>query len=157
VSSRADQVLDLYRVARMEDQLGFYDKRRTEFHRAHGELLVVSAVLLGATSTASALAGVEIRGKLVWAIFAAILPALSTAVAAYGALFAFERQAKLYGDAVRNLGLLEEPDLSHAADHGDAGEAVTKYVEQVERVFRDEQSQWGQLATEPQPSEAKPG
>ena len=155
--SRAAQLLDLYRVARLDDQLRFYEKRRTEFDRAHGELLVASAVLLGATSTVSALAGVEIRGKLVWAIFAAILPAISTALAAYGALFAFERQAKLYGDAVRNLGLLEEPDLSNAANHRDAGDAVTKYVARVEKVFRDEQSQWGQLATEPQPGEMKPG
>lgn len=150
MSSRADQILELYRVERVQDQLRYYENRRMQFERAHGQLLVASAVLLGATSTVSALAGTEIPGKLGWAALAAILPALATTLVAYGALFAFERHAKLYADAERNLGLLEEPDLSRAADD-QAEEAVTKYVEQVEKIFRDEQAQWGQLAAEPQP------
>ena len=95
MSSRAEQVLQVYRAARLDDQLRYYEKRRAEYERAHGELLIASAVLLGLTSTASALAGIDIGGKIVWAILAAILPALSTALAAYGGLFAFDRQAKL--------------------------------------------------------------
>jgi SMODS and SLOG-associating 2TM effector domain 1 len=152
VSSRADQVLALYKAARVQDQIGFYQTRRGQFERAHGQLLVASAVLLGVTSTVSALAGASIEGKQIWAALAAILPAISTALAAYGALFGFDRYAKLYTDAVRNLGLLEEPDLSHATD---AEAAVRTYVEQVEKVFRDEQAQWGQLASEVQPDDAK--
>ncbi|MGZ4314452.1 MAG: SLATT domain-containing protein [Gaiellaceae bacterium] len=154
MSSRAAQVLAVYRAARVEDQIGFYKKRRGQFERAHGQLLIASAVLLGVTSTVSALAGASIEGKLVWAALATILPAISTALVAYGALFAFDRHAKLYADAVRNLGLLEEPDLSHATD---ADEAVRTYVEEVEKVLRDEQSQWGQLASEAQPNDAKTG
>jgi hypothetical protein len=152
VSSRADQFLDLYRAARVHDQLRYYEKRRTQFERAYSQLLVASAVLLGVTSTVSALAGTNIAGKSVWAVLATILPALSTALVAYGALFAFDRHAKLYADAARNLSLLEEPDLTRAPD---AEEAVTRYVEQVEKIFRDEQSQWGQLASEPQTAEEK--
>jgi hypothetical protein len=152
VSSRADQILAVYRSARVEDQIGFYEKRRGQFERAHGQLLVASAVLLGVTSTVSALAGASIEGKLVWAALAAILPAISTALVAYGALFGFDRYAKLYADAVRNLGLLEKPDLSRATD---ADDAVRRYVEQAEKVFRDEQAQWGQLASEAQPDDAK--
>ena len=155
MSSRADQVLDLYRSARLEDQLGYYQNRRTQFERAHGQLLIASAVLLGAASTVSALAGAEIEGKLVWAVMAAILPVISTAFVAYGALFAFDRHAKLYADAARNLGLLEQPDLSRPGD-GPAEESVTRYVEQVEKVFRAEQAQWGQLASETEAAWAKP-
>lgn len=150
MSSRADQILELYRVERLQAQLRFHENRRTQFERAHGQLLVASAVLLGATSTVSALAGTEIPGKLGWAVLAAILPALATTLAAYGALFGFVRHAKLYADAERNLDLLEEPDLSRAAGD-EAEEAVTTFVEQVEKIFRDEQAQWGQLAVEPQP------
>ena len=91
------------------------------------------------------------------AVLAAILPALATALAAYGALFAFDRHAKLYADAVRNLGGLEEPDLATAGDDREAEEALTRYVEQVEKIFRDEQSQWGQLAAEPKPGPAASG
>jgi hypothetical protein len=155
VSSRADQVLELYRAARLRDQLGYYENRRTQFERAHSQLLIASAVLLGTTSTVSALAGADIEGKLVWAVLAAILPALATALVAYGALFAFDRHAKLFADASRNLSLLEEPDLSHATNR-QAEEAVTNYVAQVEKIFRDEQSQWGQLASEAQTVESRP-
>lgn len=151
MSSRADQILELYQVERLRDQLRFYENRRTQFERAHSQLLVAAAVLLGATSTASALAGTEIPGKLGWAVLAAILPAFATTLTAYGSLFAFVRHAKLYGDAERNLRLLERPNLSLAADDDEADEAVTKYVEQVEKILRDEQAQWGQLANEPEP------
>jgi SMODS and SLOG-associating 2TM effector domain 1 len=148
VSSRADQLLELYRDARVQDQLRYYGSRRTQFDRAHGQLLIASAVLLGATSTVAALSGTEIPGKVGWAALAAIIPAVATMLAAYGALFAFERNAKLYGDAERNLGLLEEPNVS-LPDDDQAEEAVRKYVEQVEKILSDEQAQWGQLAAEP--------
>jgi hypothetical protein len=152
VSTRPAEVLDLYSAARVEDQRRYYKRRRSEFERAHGQVLILSAVLLGATSTVSGLAGVDIRGKLVWAILAAVLPALSTALAAYGGLFAFERLAKLYGDAVHNLGLIDAPDVSGLTDDR-AEEAVRTYVEQVEKVFETEQAQWGQLAAERPPAE----
>jgi len=156
VSSRAEQVLQVYRAARLDDQLRYYGKRRAEYERAHGELLIASAVLLGLTSTASALAGIDIGGKIVWAILAAILPALSTALAAYGGLFAFDRQAKLFTDAVRNLRLLEEPELSQMRDEQQADTALRQYVQQVEEVFRSEQAQWGQLGAESMPKDDKP-
>lgn len=150
MTSRAEQVLELYREARVRDQLRYYEGRRAAFTRAYGQLLVVSAVLLGATSTVSALAGTEIAGKVVWAVLAAVLPAVSTALAAYGTLFGFDRHAKLYDDAVRSLDRLDEPDLAQAAD---ADTAVTSYIAQVEDVLRSEQSQWGQLVSERRPGE----
>jgi hypothetical protein len=157
VSSRAEQVLDVYRDARVRDQLAYYENRRTQFERAHGQLLIVSAVLLGATSTVSALAGASIQGSAAWAAAAAILPAISTALVAYGALFAFERYAKLYGDAAKNLSLLVEPDLAKAADERGAEAAVRSYVEQSEKILGDEQAQWGQLTTQPEQTDSKPG
>ena len=153
--SRADQFLDVYRKARLQDQLGYYDNRRKKYERAHGELLVASAILLGITSTASALAGTQIHGRLAWAVAAAILPTLSTALAAYGGLFAFERNAKLYRDALRNLTMIDEPNLSRIVDEREAATALAMYVEQVENVFRSEQAQWGQLTAEHKQAEDK--
>jgi hypothetical protein len=155
LSTRHAEILDLYSTARVEDQRRYYKKRRSEFERAHGELLVLSAVLLGATATVSGLTGVDIGGKLVWAVLAAVLPALATALTAYGSLFAFERHAKLYGDAVRNLELIAAPELSGLTAERKAEAAVRMYVEQVEKVFETEQAQWGQLAAE-RPASGKP-
>src|SRR5262249_48487321 len=126
VGSRADQGLALYRSGRLGGQLRYYEAPRTQVERAGGPLLLLSAVLLGATSTVSALAGAPIEGTLVWAALAAILPAVSTALVAYGALFGFERYAKLYADAARNLGLLEALDLSGLAEE-EADAEVTKF------------------------------
>jgi len=42
--------------------------------------------------------------KPVWSILAVAFPVLSTSVSAYNAFYAFERQAKLYGDADMWLG-----------------------------------------------------
>jgi hypothetical protein len=38
-----------------------------------------------------------------WSALAAILPAISTALAAYVGLYAFEQQSKIYGDAARRV------------------------------------------------------
>lgn len=157
MSTRPEQVLDMYGTSRIEDQRRYYERRRSEFDRAHGQLLLLSAVLLGATSTVSGLAGVDIGAKLVFAILAAVLPALSTALTAYGGLFAFERHAKLYGDAAHNLGIIDAPEPAGLNE-----EAVRTYVEQIEKVFETEQAQWGQLAAErsaagPHPQVSGPG
>jgi hypothetical protein len=52
----------------------------------------------------------------VWAVLAAVLPALTTALAAFAGLYAFERIGKLYGDAAKNLRRVEAPRFSDATD-----------------------------------------
>ena len=96
------------------------------------------------------IAGLDVTGKLVWAILAAILPAVTTVLSAYEGLYAFERIAKLYRDAARNLRRVEAPDLSRAVDEA---AAVARYVDEVERVFTNERGQWGQLAVEAPPEQ----
>jgi hypothetical protein len=91
------------------------------------------------------IAGLDVPGKLVWAILAAVLPAITTALAAYEGLYAFARVSKLYADAARNLRLLEAPRLAGTAEDQ---AAITAYVAQVEEIFRRERSQWGQLSIE---------
>jgi hypothetical protein len=98
---------------------------------------------------------VSVSGQEVFAILAAILPAFSTALAAYAALYAFDRHTKLYTDAARSLRRMEAPDLKRATT-SEASELIALYVDQVEQVFRTEQGQWGQLASEAQPSEGGP-
>lgn len=73
-----------------------------------------------------------------FAILAVALPALSTALAGYGALYAFEQQRKLYLDALRAL---READTVEPA-----GPAA--YAEAVEEILAREQAQWGQVVGE---------
>lgn len=155
MTSREAQFLAVYRAARVDDQVRYYRGRREQFERAHGQILALSALLLGLSSTVALLAGVSVSGQEVFAILAAILPALSTALGAYGALYAFDRHTKLYTDAVRSLRRLEAPNLERAKAE-EAPELIAEYVGQVEQVFRTEQGQWGQLASEARPSEGEP-
>lgn len=138
----ADRLVAFYRRCRLEDQLGFYKNRCEEFRSAASQLATVSAVVLGLTTVASILAGIEWGGKTAFSILAIALPALSTALAGYGALYAFEQQRKLYLDA---LHALRQADTVEPA-----GPAA--YAEAVEEILAREQAQWGQVVGEIKPT-----
>jgi hypothetical protein len=145
MTGRARQFVDVYRAARVEDQRNYYLRRANEFEAAQQQLLLVSSLVFGISGAVGLIAGLDVPGKLLWAILAAILPAITTALAAYQGLYAFDRIAKLYGDAARNLRLVSAPRLSDSADES---AAVAAYVSQVEAIFRRERGQWGQLVAE---------
>jgi SMODS and SLOG-associating 2TM effector domain 1 len=140
-------LFELYARSRHEDQLRYYRGRVSVYERALAQLGFCSAIVLVGASTAAALAGNGVANVHVWAVLAVVLPALATVLAAYGALFGFEQQAKLYTDAATALqrAKRDAPDVEHAT-HPD--EALRGYVEQVEEILRREQAQWGQFASE---------
>lgn len=146
MSSRQEQFLEVYRVARVEDQRGYHERAAARAEAAHRQVLLVTALLSGVTSAVALLAGLDISGKLVWAVLAAVFPATTTVLSAYNGLYAFERVAKLSHDAGRNLRRVQPPRPGHA----DRQAAVTGYVRDVERILEKERGQWGQLAVEQQ-------
>ena len=137
----------LYRAARVEDQVDYYRRTSAEYDRAGAQSVALSAVLLSLTTLAGILAGLEVSAKMGWAIAAAVIPAVATALAAYDAIFGFERVSKLYADAMRSLRFIEEPDLTGIDDEAEAAE-VAAYAAAVEAVLLKEQAQWGQLTAE---------
>ncbi|HET7486942.1 MAG TPA: SLATT domain-containing protein [Acidimicrobiales bacterium] len=137
MSARDDELRAFYTKYRIDDQLSFYTARRAECDRAAGQALAVSAVLLSLSSAASALGGVSSGWTTWWTALAAILPAASAAVAGYTQLYAFEKQAKLDGDAVRAV----------TAAARASGPSFTTIVERTEAAFRQEHAQWGQLTS----------
>jgi hypothetical protein len=150
VSDDRQVLLEVYARSRHDEQLRYYKSRARTYERALAQLGICSAVVLVAGSTAAALAGKGVAHDQTWAVLAAVLPALATVLSAYGALFVFEQQAKLYGDAAKALQRLKRamPDLAH---EDDPDEALRSYVERVELVFRREQAQWGQFVSEQKP------
>jgi SMODS and SLOG-associating 2TM effector domain 1 len=145
---RSRQALMLYQAARVEDQVDYYRRTSAEYDRAGAQSVAQSAVLLSLTTLAGTLAGLEISGKMGWAIAAAVIPAVATALAAYDAIFGFERVSKLYADAIRSLRFIEEPDLAGIDDEAEAAAEVAAYAAAVEAVLLKEQAQWGQLTAE---------
>jgi hypothetical protein len=152
VRAREAEFVEVYRQARVENQREYYERSARRFEGAHRQLLLASAIVFGLSAAVSLIAGFDLPGKLVWAILAAILPAITTALSAYGGLYAFERIAKLYRDAARNLRLVSTPEL----DETDDEQAVlAKYVSDVEQILGKERGQWGQLALEAPPEEGQ--
>ena len=151
MNDRAQQFVEVYRQARLEDQRTYYERTASRFQAAQRQLLLTSAIVFGISGTVGLIAGLDVPGKLVWAILAAILPAVTTVLSAYEGLYAFERVAKLNRDAARNLRRVETPSLS-----GDIDErtVIAQYVADVEQIFTNERGQWGQLAVE-NPGEPK--
>jgi hypothetical protein len=143
VTTRTEEFLAVYRAARVEDQRGYYECRAGEFGTAHRQLLLLSAILFGVSAFVGFLAGLDFSGNFGFALAAAIIPPLTTALAAYEGLYAFERNAKRYRDAARNLNLVRPPSRTAATD-----ESVAAYVARIEAIFAHERGQWGQLAAE---------
>jgi hypothetical protein len=147
MAERDRKVLDAYLEHRVQCQIEqFYKPRRAEYLSAYRQSLVVKAVLLALGGVAGILAGINLAGlRPVWSVLAATLPALSVALAAYDGLFSFDRLAKVYGDVLTAVALLDQPtEAEVAAD----GSALTKYVTAAETIFLNEQGQWGQITRE---------
>jgi hypothetical protein len=146
MSARQEQFLEVYRLARVEDQRGYHEHAAAKAEAAHRQLLLITAMVFGVSAAVAILAGLDISGKLVWAVLAAVLPATTTVLSAYNGLYAFERVTKLSRDAARNLRRVQPPQIAHA----DPQTSVSNYVADVERILEKERGQWGQLAVEPQ-------
>jgi SMODS and SLOG-associating 2TM effector domain 1 len=149
MNQRTGQLVSFYREHRIDDQLGFYTRRRALFNRAADQALALAAVLLGFTTAVAALTGTNVGPAWLWSILATVLPAGSTALAGYSSLYAFEQQSKIYGDAVRAAHAAARPvaDPGPAAPRSPEQDAA-ELIKRVEAVFRQEQAQWGQLTSQ---------
>ena len=149
----------LYQKYRYENQVEFYASRVKEFERARSQAIWISIILLALTALTGSIGSfTSIPGwlKLACQLAAAILPILSTLMAAYSSLYGFEQQAKLYQDSMDNMIDAQdnlEPMLLASLDEHQFMQRVDKYVKDVEGVLHDEQGQWGQLATNFKPQE----
>jgi SMODS and SLOG-associating 2TM effector domain 1 len=151
------QFLKLYQSYRYEDQLNFYKSRQREFTSAQTQAITISIGLIFLAAIAGALESIDIPWlRLSCLLAAAICPVLSTALAAYNALYAFEHQAKLYQDTAHNLLQARAliPDLKPGLNDTEYADQLRNFVHEVEDTFLAEQGQWGQLAKNMKPPEA---
>ncbi len=152
---RNAEFLHLYQRHRYQNQSDFYRGRLARFERARRQGILLTVLLASLTSAMALLASANIAGlQPLWSFLAVIFPAMSTALAAYLGLYAFERQAKLYRDAGNAL-LAAHADAPEAAalESSEGARALAKYVTGIEAILRNENSQWGQLTGEIEPVE----
>jgi len=143
MTERADQFAELYAQDRFGHQREWYHRRRVEAEKARDQAIHAK----WAFSTLAAMAGSVGAAVPDWrtglAIAAAFLAATAAGLTAFQSLYAFPRLAKLYRDAEMSLMAM---DAAGAAFGPGLSEAETRtLVERVEKVFLQENGQWGQL------------
>jgi hypothetical protein len=103
-ADRARAFHRLYLRLRIDDQLRFYQARRTEYASAHRQAVILrTALLLGAAAAGVITQSTNGTARAAWAVAGALLAALAAAVTAFETLVGFPQLEKIYGDAARNL------------------------------------------------------
>lgn len=158
MSNGQKQFLEIYLNHRFHDQRVWYESRNNEFSTANEQVITWKAILIGLTALVSFMAALPIIEGLenLWAILAVALPALSTALAAYDGLYAFDRQAKLYRDAAIELQRIRgtAPDRRTDLTEAEYSRKLTEFVNEAESIMQLEQGQWGQLMSALERAEA---
>jgi membrane protein implicated in regulation of membrane protease activity len=148
------QFFRLYHRYRYEHQINYYSNRQKELTRAQNQAIWLSIGLIFLAALAAALETVSVPWfKYICLFLAVICPVLSSALAGYNALYAFEKQAKIYRDARQNLEMLDArwPDLQQAQKEEEIVKQVNDYIQETEAILRTERGYWGQLAKSMRP------
>ena len=145
-----DEVIDVYRRYRIDDQARYYERRAADFERARRWTVTITALLLVLAALFGSLGAADADRRAAWAFVAAALAALATALTTLESSFGFERFARQYGETRAALAVAavrgpcaDEPDAA-----GD-GTDVQTFVTEVERILRSEVDTWSQQATAP--------
>ncbi len=137
MAEREEQAAAVYRRHRLEDQRRWYERRLDEFEAATRQLGLLTALLLFAATVVSVVTAAGVGDRWL-AVAATAIPALAAAVAAYGALQAYDRLHRSYEGTAQALGALITDPRPELADQ----------VAAAETVMRVEQGQWGRLISE---------
>jgi hypothetical protein len=142
-AGRAAQFAALYLEDRIRDQLGVYHQRRVEAEKAHDQAIHAKWTLSTLAAIAGSVGAAVASWRVELAIAAAFLAAAATALTAYQSLYAFPRLAKLYRDAEMSLSTLTAAGKTLGS--GLTEEQTRQAVRRIEKVFAQENGQWGQL------------
>ncbi|UCF20194.1 MAG: SLATT domain-containing protein [Gemmatimonadota bacterium] len=157
MSSREREFLDFYERQRVEDQLGYYRRTAARLGRRDDQLIVLTGLLMFAASASAAVVAAGIDVIALKAV-AALVPAISAAVAATRALYELERNRARYEDTYRDLEYLRAYKApSSALSDDDYGAALAEYVHEVEELLSQEQRQWVETMEQIQLAEPPPG
>ena len=143
MSDRAEDFAKLYERARFRAQLDWYNDRRTNAERAHDQAIHAKWILATLAAIAGSVGAALPSWRTDLAIAAAFLAAAATGLTAYQTLYAFPRLAKLYRDAEDSLVALNAAQAGFLFSLSPAD--AQALVKQIEKVFAQENGQWGQL------------
>jgi len=141
----ADLLLRMYLSRRLDYQIEFYQSRIREYDDNSDLMFRLGALVM---SLSSLFAALSLQGDDAFLrLMTAILPAFAALLASFQQLYQWERQAGIYRDTV--LGLSEAQLVIPDKDMWKRTTAIELYgdlVKRAETVFKEEVSQWGQVA-----------
>jgi len=148
--------LQFYETYRRQNQSDHYRKRYETYEEAHRQSVSLTAIVLFLSAVVSMLSAVvkdvaypPFGYHIAWSVWAAVLAAAGTAIAAYRTLYGFQENAGLYRDAYNALAFVgaDSPDACEGCPQATV-RTPADYLPLVEQVFRREQGQWGQLVAQ---------
>ena len=137
--TREEQLLDAYRQHRVEDQVGYYERRSGDYERARRLSVTITAALLVLAALFGALGAADADRRAVWAFTAAALAALGTALTTFESAFGFERLSRQFGETGAAVALRN-------AQGPKVEKGVPGFVEDIEGILRSEVDRWSQQA-----------
>jgi hypothetical protein len=143
MTERAEEFAKLYQQDRFGKQLDWYRGRRTNAERARDQAIQAKWILATLAAIAGSVGAALPSWRTDLAIAAAFLAAAATGLTAYQTLYAFPRLAKLYRDAENSLVALNAAQAGFLSSLSPA--EAQALVKQIEKVFAQENGQWGQL------------
>jgi hypothetical protein len=156
MNERTTEAIKLYRTHRAEVQRQFYVDRINEYRTARNQARTSAAVFLVLAAIAGALASADVRGwRQWWAVAAAVLGAIASAVTGFESSYGFDRLARNYEKTVAALALaMSQFPGNGCADSAEDDTTVTTAVAKVEGVLLTEVDQWArQTAVQTSPPE----
>lgn len=153
-SQRRAEVLDAYRRHRIAAQHAYYSDRAERNETAHRWTLTATAGLLVLAALFGALSTFHAPRETTWALVAASMSALATALTSYEAAFGFERIAQQYAETRSGLELADvfgprPEDLDRLATDEQRDETLSEFVANTERLLRSEVDTWTRRAATP--------
>ncbi len=147
--------LGFYEEQRVEDQLKYYRRQAGWHGRRDDTLLLVSGILMFVAAIASGVAASNWDGlgpSVLWSSVAALVPAVSAAVAATRALYEHERNHQRFENTFLDLEYLRA--YKARLDEPGFRTALAEYVSEVEGLLSREHRQWVEVMTQVQAAKA---
>lgn len=141
-------LLTMYDQRRWTAQTSYYEKRIEEYEYHATSTDILGTLLLGLGSLCAAISAAA--SSLRWlSIFAALLPALAGVFTSFQQVYGWERQLRIYHDALFGLkkARINVPDSSRLA-RSDVQNVYITFVNDCEKVLTSEVNQWGQYVPE---------
>jgi len=147
----------IYVERRLRYQMGYYQSKMVQFENNLDNAFRLNAIVMTLNSLLAAFGTVS--SSSVVHLITAVLPALAALISAFRQLYQWDRQSQLYKDTVLGLqrASLVLPDIDDPNEirPEEASIIFPKLVSTAEDVFKEEVSQWGQIAAGNKSGEAE--